>query len=184
MALWNLGHINWEHMLTHWSALFTSMAKIASSLLLSLVRAVALRLLIWYPKLTVEISHLHSATPLYYLHPSKLCPEPWSSVMLRSRGPPLLRGLRKPGRSSSSPVVQQQSIGPPQDSIQAPQSPAPIRTQDWRWRRKWQMEKETQITTMRLILTQEHRGSEWLTNHYCHALQYIIIDQCFSHQKW
>ncbi len=170
MAHWNLGHINWEQILAHWSALFTNMAKMASNLQWSLLRAVALGLLIWWPNLTVEISHLHSATPLYYLSPSKLRPDQWSSVPLCSRGPSLLRGHRKPGRSSFSPGVQQQRIGPPRESSQAPRSPAPIRTQDWIWRRKtdpvpWQTEnylKETQITTMRLILTQEHRGSECL----------------------
>lgn len=191
MALWNLGRINWEGTLAHWSALFTNMPKTASSLLLSLLRAVDLRLLIWYPNLTVEISHLHNATPLYYLHPSRLCPNQRSSVPLHTHGRPLLRGLRQPDRSSFSPVAQQQSIGPPQDRSQAPQSPSPIRTPVWRWRKTepvhWQMEnylKETQTTTMRLILIQEHTGSEWLTNDYCYGLQYYwSVINSFSGEK-
>ncbi len=75
MAHWNLGHINWEQILAHWSALFTNMAKMASSLQWSLLRAVALGLLIWWPNLTVEISHLHSATPVLSA-PIKAAPRP------------------------------------------------------------------------------------------------------------
>lgn len=190
MGHWNQGHISWEGTLAHWSALFTNMPKTASSLLLSLLRAVDLRLLIWCPNLILEISRLQSATSLYYLHPSKLCPDQWSTVPLHSHGRPLLRGLRQPGRSSFSPVAQQQSISPPQDRSQAPQSPSPIRTPVWRWRKTepvlWQMEnylKETQTTTMRLILTQEHTSGEWLTD-YCHGLQYYwsVINR-FSGEK-
>lgn len=188
MAHWNLEHINWERTLALWSALFT---KMASNLWLSLLRAVALRPLIWYPNLAVEISHLHSATPLCYLHPSRLCPDQWSSVELHSHGRPLLKGLRQPGRSSFSPVAQQQSTGPLQNSSQAPQSPSPIRTPVWRWRKKTepvhrQTEnnylKETEITTMRLIVTQEHTYSECLTD-CCHGLQYSwsTIFQVKSH---